>query len=188
MKKVQAHPSTSDSHGQVKRFREGREFVLEAEQWLPATPETIWRFVGDCRHMNLVIPAFMKFEILSAATDGTLPEILPGVQYEYRLKLHGISVFWRMLIKEVQHPVRFRDVQDKGPYARFSHEHRFDPEQGGTRTRDIIRYRPPGGPLAPLIDRVYVGPSLQKLFVCRHARLSELFANHADPSELFNTV
>lgn len=115
MKKVQAHPSTSDSHGQVKRFREGREFVLEAEQWLPATPETIWRFVGDCRHMNLVIPAFMKFEILSAATDGTLPEILPGVQYEYRLKLHGISVFCACLSKKCSIPFDSVTFKIKAP-------------------------------------------------------------------------
>lgn len=180
-----SHP---DADGQIQQRREGREFILEARQWLPAEPERVWRFVSDCRHMNHVIPRFMSFQILPADDPAPPRPLAPEVTYEYRLKLHGIAVFWRTRIKEVDRPRYFRDIQEKGPYARFSHEHRFEPVDGGTLAHDLIRYRPPGGILAPLIDRLYVGPSLRRLFENRHRRMRQLFADDADPSRLFTAA
>ncbi|MEM6853129.1 MAG: SRPBCC family protein [Planctomycetota bacterium] len=172
---------------EIRFERDGQDFVLRARQWLPATAETIWSFVADCRHMNHVIPGFMRFEVLNLEAGQTPPAIAPGVRYEYKLHLHGLGFFWRTLITEVDRPHRFEDVQDKGPYARFSHEHLFEPEGEGTMTTDIIRYRPPGGPLAKLIDTAMVRRDLRKLFVCRHRRMSELFADGGDPAATFLT-
>ena len=175
----------SDADGQIVQRRDGRDFILEARQWLPATPDTVWRFVSDCRHMNHVIPRFMTFQILSPRVGDTPTPLAPGVTYEYRLRLHGIGVFWRTRIMEVDRPRHFRDVQERGPYASFSHSHGFTDHAGGTLTTDLIRYRPPGGVLAALVDRLYVGPSLRRLFETRHRRLAELFADHADPATRF---
>ncbi|MEM7625422.1 MAG: SRPBCC family protein [Planctomycetota bacterium] len=183
-------PDNLDTADAIAFDRDGRDFVLRAQQWLPASPESIWRFVGDCRHMNHVIPPFMRFRILSPIPDGVPPAIAPGAIYEYKLRLHGVGFFWRTLMKEVEYPRRFRDVQAKGPYASFSHEHTFEAMDwagvSGTLTRDIIRYRPPGGPLAPLINATMVRRDLQKLFERRHRRMAELFAEGGDPAaELF---
>lgn len=171
-----------DDLGEIAQRRVGRHFYLEARQWLPAEPETVWRFVSDCRHMNEVIPDFIQFKLLSETRDGVPPTIAPGVTYEYRLKLNRIGVFWRTLIGEVDRPHYFYDTQAKGPYADFKHEHFFEAVDGGTLTRDIIRYRPPGGPLARWVDALYVGPSLRRLFSCRHEKLAKLFTDHQDPA------
>lgn len=140
--------------------------------------------------MNHVLPSFMRFEILSPMPGGVPTPIAPGVTYEYQFHLHGIGVFWRTLMKEVEYPHRFRDVQAKGPYASFSHEHTFDAidRDGvpGTLVRDIIRYRPPGGPLAGLINAAMVRRDLRRLFERRHLKMNELFADGCDPAdELF---
>ena len=168
--------------GQVEsiRFRrEGRLYVLHAKQWLPTDPETLWRFVGDCRHMNHVIPRFVRFEVLS--TD--LRPVEEGHTYEYKLRLRGIPVFWRTLITRVDRPHSFTDVQAKGPYASFEHHHTFEPDGNGTRVGDVIRYRPPGGPLAGLVNFV-VRRDLRRLFETRHRRLAELYADgQPDPAE-----
>ncbi len=168
--------------GHIEFSRESHDFLMRAEQWLPADRETIWAFVADCRHMNYVIPPFMRFEVLSCGRDETPPAIAPGVTYEYKLHLHGLGFFWRTLITGVDFPHRFIDEQAKGPYASFSHEHTFELQQGGTLTADIIRYRPPGGPLAGLINAAMVRRDLGKLFVCRHRRMAELFADGQDPA------
>ncbi|MEM1107233.1 MAG: SRPBCC family protein [Planctomycetota bacterium] len=168
--------------GKIDFSRDGREFVMRAEQWLPADPDAIWAFVSDCRHMNYVIPPFVRFEVLSLGEDEDPPALGPGVNYEYKLYLHGIGVFWRTVITEVDRPRRFVDIQDKGPYASFAHEHTFEPENGGTMTADVIRYRPPGGPLAGLINAAMVRRDLRKLFKCRHGRLAKLFADGGDPA------
>ena len=154
--------------------------MLEARQWLPATPERVWAFVSSLHHMNHVIPSSIRFEV-------TTPDPAPlaeGVTYDYRLVLRGIPVRWRTLITAVDEPRYFADRQAKGPYASFLHEHWFDPEArggiDGTMTRDVIRYRPPGGPLARLANLV-VRRELRLLFERRHARLAELFADGSNP-------
>ncbi|MEO0514137.1 MAG: SRPBCC family protein [Planctomycetota bacterium] len=181
---VEPNPDVS---GQIEFGRDGKAFVMRGEQWLPADRETIWAFVADCRHMNHVIPPFMRFEVLGHDPDQTPPAIAPGVTYEYKLHLHGLGFFWRTLITGVEFPQRFIDEQAKGPYASFSHEHTFEPDRGGTMTADIIRYRPPGGPLAGLINAAMVRRDLGKLFACRHRRMAELFADGADPAARFFT-
>lgn len=182
-------PDSSISSG-----RDGRDYLLRAEQWLPANPAAVWRFVADCRHMSHVIPSFMRFRILSPMPGGEPTSIAPGVTYDYELRLHGIGFFWRTLMLDVDHPHRFKDEQAKGPYQHFSHEHKFDPVTvdgvAGTLTRDTIRYRPPGGPLAGLVDAALVRRDLRRLFEHRHRRLAELFAEgqDSDPAALFSSA
>lgn len=167
--------------------REQHDFVLRARQWLPAPPQRVWDFVSDCRHMNHVIPRFMRFEVQGLAEDESPPRLGVGVTYDYRLRLHGLGFRWRTLVTEVDEPRRFVDIQAEGPYVRFSHEHTFEPMEVGTMTRDVLRYRPPGGPLARAVNAAYVRRDLRKLFVCRHRRLAELFADGGDPAaRLFN--
>ncbi|MEM6459708.1 MAG: SRPBCC family protein [Planctomycetota bacterium] len=183
---------TVDTTGRIGFGRDGKTRVLRAEQWLPAAPDAVWRFVADCRHMNHVIPRFVRFEV--RGWDGTPieehhgppPTVAAGGTYDYRLHLHGLGVRWRTLITEVDALRRFVDEQAKGPYAAFAHEHTFEPTDDGTLTRDVIRYRPPGGPLAGLVDRLAVRRDLRALFVCRHRRLAELFAEHPDPAALLD--
>lgn len=171
--------------GSLKFSRDGKHFVLHARQWLPADRETVWAFVADCRHMNYVIPSFMRFEVLGHRDGQTPPAIAPGVTYEYKLHLHRLGFFWRTLITEVEFPQRFKDEQAKGPYASFSHEHTFEPQDGGTLTTDTIYYRPPGGPLAGVINAAMVRRDLGKLFACRHRRMAELFAGDRGPAAEF---
>lgn len=163
--------------------RDGKDFVCEARQWLPRDPETLFRFFGDCRHMNFVLPPFIRFEVL-----GDTPPLAEGVIYDYRLKLHGFPLRWTTRIGEVHAPRWFEDAQARGPYASFTHRHDFEPMRGGTLTRDRITYRPPGGPLASLVDRVVIRRDLRKLFEHRHAALRSLYEGDADPIELLHQV
>ena len=179
--------STPAPEGHVGFTRDGRDYVLTASQWLPTDPETLWRFVGDCRHMNHVLPRSVRFHVL---TPDPQP-VAEGAIYEYQLRLRGVPVFWRTLITAVDHPRSFVDIQAQGPYARFEHAHTFEPVAGGTAVGDVIRYRPPGGPLAGVANQV-VRRELRLLFATRHHRLRELYEAHAaggvDPATLLAVV
>jgi ligand-binding SRPBCC domain-containing protein len=176
------HPSDPKKTDRVSFRRDGRDFVCLAQQWLPRDPDTLFRFFGDCRHLNHVIPPFIRFRLLRPTPP---PPVAPGVTYDYRLALHGVPLRWTTRIDKVDAPRCFYDSQARGPYASFTHRHDFLPQDGGTLTRDTITYRPPGGPLAPLINRLFVQPDLRRLFEHRHQRMRALYAEHADPSVLF---
>ncbi|BAM03245.1 SRPBCC family protein [Phycisphaera mikurensis] len=157
--------------------RRQNDFLLLAEQWLPASPEKLWPFVTDCRHMNFVLPAWIRFHVV----DPRIEPLATGVRYRYRLRLHGLPLSWTTRIEEVDAPRFFADEQERGPYARFRHEHTYLPRSGGTLTRDRVIYRPPGGPLAGLANAV-VRRDLTKLFENRHRVLAGLYASGGDPA------
>lgn len=168
----------------IRFSRQGRDFVCEAQQWLPRTPAELFRFLGDCRHMNFVLPPFIRFEVL-----GETPPLEQDATYAYRLKLHGFPLRWTTRIGQVHRPHWFEDHQARGPYASFTHRHDFEPLHGGTLTKDRITYRPPGGPLlAPIANRLCVQRDLRKLFEHRHAALRKLYAGDEDPVALLDQI
>ena len=74
------------------------------------------------------------------------------------------------------HPPRsFVDVQLSGPYLLWEHTHRLSAVPGGTEIHDHVRYRVPGGPIAPLVDLI-VGPLLAAIFDYRAGRTAELLS------------
>ena len=74
-------------------------------------------------------------------------------------------------ITAVEAPVRIEDVQERGPFAWFRHEHRFEPLGRGTRMRDRWEHRSPLGPLGRLVDRLVLGPYMRRQLVIRNDAL-----------------
>jgi uncharacterized protein len=101
------------------------------------------------------------------------PHIEPGSLIVYRLRLFLVPISWRTEISEWKPPRSFTDVQLAGPYPLWEHTHRFRPVRAGTELFDHVRYRLPGGPLAPLVQRL-VRRWLDEIFEYRARRLGEL--------------
>jgi ligand-binding SRPBCC domain-containing protein len=66
-------------------------------------------------------------------------------------------------------------VQEKGPYRRWVHSHRFASEEGGTRMRDRVEYELPFGILGRLAHRLLVRRQLEDIFRHRARVIAELF-------------
>ena len=86
---------------------------------------------------------------------GTCAEVCP----------FGLPIRWVSRIEEWEPPVRFVDVQVKGPFSRWRHEHIF--EDGALIDR--VDYEVPlalaGG---RLVDFAVVRPDLRRMFRFRH--------------------
>ena len=75
---------------------------------------------------------------------------------------------------------QFRDVQLAGPFATWSHLHRFEPiDATSSVLADEIDYALPLGPLGQAAAGWYVADSLERLFVWRHARTLMDLRRHA---------
>jgi ligand-binding SRPBCC domain-containing protein len=55
-------------------------------------------------------------------------------------------------------PCSFRDEQVRGPFRRFVHDHLFEPADGGTCMRDVLKFT--SG--FPLLDRLVLAPHLRR--------------------------
>lgn len=150
-------------------------YRLEADLWLPLPRDELFPFFSDAYNLERITPPLLRFEVLTPKPI----EMRAGTLIDYKLRVRGAPIRWRTQITEWDPPRRFVDEQLRGPYRLWRHTHRFEPADGGTRCIDIVEYRVPGGPLAPLIHQLAVKRDVQAIFRYRAQVLSELFGNGA---------
>ena len=145
-------------------------YSLERTQVVPRSLDESFAFFADPHNLEAITPAWLHFRIFEAPT-----ELRRGAVLRYRIRLIGAPIRWRTEITAWAPPHGFTDVQVAGPYPLWEHAHRLRPVPGGTEIYDHVRYRVPGGPLAPIVQRV-VGRWLDQIFEYRRAKLAELLA------------
>lgn len=171
---------SSRARSPVETGPRGRHGPLAGERWtyeltraqrVPRPLAEAFAFFADARNLELLTPPWLAFRIVDA------PETLSrGSTIGYRLRLIGVSLRWRSEIAEWEPPGSFTDVQRRGPYARWEHTHRFAAVGDTTEVVDRVVYRPPGGPLAPLVRTALVRGQLERIFDYRAARIEEIFS------------
>ncbi len=142
-------------------------------QWLARPPAELFTFFGDAQNLGEITPDTLHFKILTP----TPIEMRPGALIDYRLRVRGVPIRWTTEITAWDPPHSFRDTQLRGPYRRWVHTHTFTEEDGGTRCDDVVEYAPPGGPLAPLINRLVVQRDVERIFAYRAEVLAQRFGS-----------
>jgi ligand-binding SRPBCC domain-containing protein len=145
------------------------EYSLERSQVVGAGLEQAFDFFADPRNLEAITPPWLRFRIVEAPT-----RLERGSRLRYRLRIFRAPIRWQTEIVAWQPPRSFTDLQLSGPYPLWEHTHRLSPAPGGTEIFDLVRYRTPGGPLAPLVRRLVVRRWLDEIFDYRAARLREL--------------
>lgn len=162
-------------HGRVIAQQRGPTWKLEAEQWLPVGLELLFPFFADAHNLERITPPFLRFEVL---TPAPIPMAV-GTLIDYRIRLHGLPIRWRTRIADWQPGRGFVDEQLSGPYRQWHHVHRFVEQRRGdvlgTLCTDEVTYRVPGGPLSPLVQRLFVGGDVERIFRYRGEQLAALF-------------
>jgi len=107
-----------------------------------------------------------------AVAGTTSGRIALGETVTFRARHFGI--IWRLTsrITALEAPHRFVDEQVRGPFARFRHEHRFEPSGHGTRMVDEIEFRAPLGPLGVIAERLVLARYMPALIRARNASLA----------------
>lgn len=150
--------------------------TLRREQVLDGTPAAVFPFFADARNLEAITPPLLRFRMVT-------PDPVPmgtGTFLQYRLRVRGVPLRWDTLIQDWEPPVRFTDVQVRGPYALWHHTHEFeDLGEGRTRMRDTVRYAIPLGPLGELARRALVARDVEAIFDFRARRVPELLAGAA---------
>jgi ligand-binding SRPBCC domain-containing protein len=147
--------------------KRGRVYTLQKSQWIARPPDDVFPFFANAANLERLTPPWLRFEILNPGVD-----LHRGAIIDYRLRVHGIPLRWQSEILEWEPPHRFVDVQRKGPYSLWIHEHRFEPRDGGTVVYDNVQYAAPGG---ALVQRFLIAHDLDRIFSYRRARLEEHF-------------
>ncbi len=92
-----------------------------------------------------------------------------GARVTLRIKTGPIAQRWVAEHRGYEKGRKFEDVQIRGPFAKWEHTHRFEPEEGKACTlTDDIEFEPPFGPAGQL-GLGYVRSKLEAMFHYRHA-------------------
>lgn len=103
--------------------------------------------------------------------DHALLELGDEVEFEGRHL--GVRQRLRARIDAFDRPRRFRDVMVRGAFRSFSHDHVFEPVEGGTLMRDRLRFAAPFWPLGVVVERVVLRPYLARLIAARGREIKE---------------
>jgi ligand-binding SRPBCC domain-containing protein len=149
-----------------------KTYSIASEQTVPRSLEEVFAFFSRAENLERITPPWLKFRILTV-----IPEpIRKGTVISYRLRLHGIPLRWASEIVEWEPPYRFVDLQLRGPYKFWRHDHRFAACDGGTLISDRVNLVLPLGFLGQIAYRIKVRSDMQEVFTYRESRIRALFA------------
>jgi hypothetical protein len=119
--------------------------------------------------LGRLCPPWERVELVSA-TGG----VRDGARVVVRNKIGPFWSEWQVEHRGYVPGREFRDVQLSGPFARWEHLHRIEPDgPSACLLTDEIRYALPGGPLGQALAGSFVRGQLARLFAWRHATTRE---------------
>ena len=147
--------------------------ILEREQLLPRPIGEAFAFFAQPGNLEAITPPWLNFKIRTPQ-----PIVMrAGARIVYRLRYFGLPLTWHTLIEDYEPGVRFVDLQEKGPYAYWRHEHVFHSVEGGTQMCDRVEYRLFFGPLGKLANSLWVRRSVERIFDHRRQTIAAIFGD-----------
>lgn len=131
----------------------------------------VFNFFSRAENLEALTPPWLNFKILKAEPQ----PVQQGTVIHYSLSVHGIPLRWTSEIVEWEPPHRFVDLQLRGPYKLWRHEHRFEARDGGTLISDTINLSLPLGFLGQIAYKIKVHSDVQEIFAFRREKIRALF-------------
>jgi ligand-binding SRPBCC domain-containing protein len=141
-----------------------------AQQVARPLPE-VFEFFSRAENLEALTPPWLNFKILDVKPQ----PVQQGTLINYSLRVHGIPLRWTSEIVEWEQPHRFVDLQLRGPYKLWRHEHRFEARDGGTLIADTINLALPLGALGQLAYKIKVKSDVEEIFAFRKEKIRTLF-------------
>jgi uncharacterized protein len=134
-------------------------YELRARTLIDAPLEQTFAFFSKAANLGVITPSAMRFSI-----QGQVPPMAAGAVIDYRVHVGPVPVRWRTRITKWEPGRSFADLQEKGPYRFWWHEHTFQAEGPRTVMEDRVYYTPPLGVFGRLANRVFIRSRLRKIF------------------------
>ena len=148
-------------------------FTYEQSQKVPAPIEQVWDFISSPANLKHITPPYMGFDVMTP----NLPEkMYEGMIIRYNVSpLAGIKMEWVTEITHIKDLEFFVDMQQKGPYKFWHHQHHLKEIDGGVLMHDIVNYEPPYYFIGQIANKIIINKKLNEIFDFRRNKMEEVF-------------
>ena len=147
-------------------------FLFEQQQWLPSAKKETWKFFSSAKNLERITPPWLKFSIRELPIN-----IEQDSKIKYSISFKGVPMSWLTRISEWKPQESFTDVQEKGPYQLWKHQHKFFDLNQGTLMTDKVVYRLPFGPLGAIVHALFVRNQIKEIFEYRLKKMNTMSKN-----------
>ena len=137
-------------------------YELRARTVIDAPLDQTFAFFSKAANLGVITPAAMQCSI-----QGQPPPMAAGALIDYRVCVGPRPVRWRTRITTWEPGRSFADLQEKGPYRFWWHNHTFQADGPRTVMEDRVYYTPPLGLVGRLANRVFIRSTLREIFQYR---------------------
>ena len=142
---------------------------------IPAPAQDVFQWHARPGAFERLNPPWESVEIVERSGG-----IENGARVVLRIRLGPFSQRWVAEHRDYEEGRQFRDVQVSGPFARWDHTHRIEPEgESACRLEDRIEYALPFGWLGDLGGGALTRSKLERMFTYRHMVTQQDMAAHA---------
>lgn len=132
---------------------------------IPAPVETVFAWHARPGAIQRLSPPWDPLTIIRQSGG-----ILPGAEVVMKMNAGPVKFTWVARHTEYVENRLFADTQIKGPFSKWTHTHRFEPESDtACFLEDEIRYALPFHPAGTLLADSMVRKKLNRIFTYRHA-------------------
>ncbi len=130
---------------------------------------TTWDFFSKAENLPRITPAWMNFQVRTPQ-----PIVLKqDSQLDYTIHWMGIPLNWRTRIIDWSPPRQFIDLQLRGPYSLWHHQHTFTAGEDGTICTDRVLYKVPVPIIGRIMNSLIVKRQLIGIFEFRRKVISQ---------------
>ncbi len=150
---------------------------LTAQRDVPVPIDAVWSFFSDARNLAALSPADK-----SLVLDPQMPKMQVGARFTHHMQLGPVQLPWAGEVVAWEPGRRFVDIQRRGPFGAWWHEHAFEPitlvdGTQGTRLHDRVLFASPLGPIGRIATALFVRTQLLDLFAFRDGALRLRFGD-----------
>ena len=147
------------------------QYQLTSVVKLGGKQKDVFNFFSSPLNLGLLTPQWMKFKIRE------MPDrIVAGSHIRYSVGLWFIRLGWVTRIVQWEPDNKFVDLQEKGPYRLWWHEHLITSNDDGTVImNDTVIYKIPYGIIGRIVHRLFIKKTLMRIFNFRNSIFSLRF-------------
>jgi uncharacterized protein len=149
--------------------------VFRISTWLPADVRSVWNWHEQPEALERLTPPGERLQVLErrAGDDGS------ALGAGARVRLRAGVLRLEAVHRACEPPRMFQDELVRGPFRRWVHTHRFEPEsrdgKPGTLMTDEVEWSLPFAPVSHWLAGWAVKRRLKQMFKHRHKVLQETF-------------